>query len=403
MRIVFFHEVNYLLKPVYEMHEFPEFLSTRGHHVDFVHFAEGDRRGQMRRAMLSEIAPKKSHAQGHTEVMLHTPFQVGGGLIARGLAFILSPIQVPLIIRRLRPEVVVSYSVATNGLALALTCSFLRIPLVLRVIDVPSRIRSVGPLRKVIRLSEKALARRSTKVSALTPSLRDRFANLTEGDLEKFTVDPPPLNTRHFEVKSNQIVSFRKNAGWEAKTVFVFVGTFFHFAQLDELVRDFGQKSDDTDLLVLYGGGEAQPQIEKALDELPEGARSRIRLGGFLSYEDMPTVLAAADVAINSLRPSTVTNEALPNKVLQYAAAGLPIVSTRLSSLEEVFSEEDLGIYWVDDMSSMTIMCKKVASMDTESLSKVRLYNKAFSKERFNLEVAGSRMERLILSAARKP
>lgn len=403
MRIVFFHEVNYLLKPVYEMHEFPELLSIRGHEVHFVHFAEGSGQGQMRHGILSQLAPKRSHVAGDPHVVLHTPFQFGGGLLARGLAFVLSPIQVPLILKKLRPEVVVTYSVATHGLALAIACSFLKIPLVLRVIDVPSKIRRVGVLEPLIRLSEKVLASHSTKVSTLTSSLRERFEGLTKGGLEKFSVEPPPLNTRHFDVETEQIRSFRQKEGWEDKSVFVFVGTFFHFAQLDSLVKDFGAHSDEGDLLVLYGNGESQPRIDEAIAKLPNEVRSRVRLGGFLQYEDMPIALASADVAINSLKPSTVTNEALPNKVLQYAAAGLPIVSTRLWSLEDLFREKGLGIYWVEDDTSVTLKCKHVASMDREALTKVRCANKSFAEGRFNLEAVGLRMERLIMSATRRP
>ena len=40
MKILVVHEVSYLRKVVYEIHEFPELLALRGHEVTFVDFDE---------------------------------------------------------------------------------------------------------------------------------------------------------------------------------------------------------------------------------------------------------------------------------------------------------------------------------------------------------------------------
>jgi glycosyltransferase involved in cell wall biosynthesis len=55
-----------------------------------------------------------------------------------------------------------------------------------------------------------------------------------------------------------------------------------------------------------------------------------------------------ADVAVNTLEPTQVANVAFPNKVLQYMAAGLPVVSTKLDGLFAVF-ENQTGIVWAED------------------------------------------------------
>lgn len=401
MRILFFHEVNYLTKPVYEMHEFPEFLSTCGHDVHFVHFAEGVSRLEARHIPLEQLAPKRSHVVGDPRVILHTPRQFGGGLIARALVFLLSPIEVLLLLRKINPDVVFTYSVATHGMAIALACRLLKIPLVVRLIDVPSRIRKVGPLRLVIRLSENILVSQATAVTCLTPDLRSRFSRFARDEIEKFTVDPPPLNTHHFNVRKELVRSYREKAHWGAKKVFVFLGTFFHFAELGKLVDDFAMHSEETDLLVLFGTGEAHETVAAAIAELPSTISERVILAGFLRYEEIPLALAAADVAINSLRPSIVTNEALPNKVLQYAAAGLPIVSTKLTSLQELFGDVSLGVYWVSEDESITLKCKQISAMGTKRLQAVGHRNKKFVEERFNLESTGRQMERLVLSTIR--
>jgi hypothetical protein len=41
LKILVIHEIDYLEKVVYEIHEFPELLSEAGHDVTFFHFQEG--------------------------------------------------------------------------------------------------------------------------------------------------------------------------------------------------------------------------------------------------------------------------------------------------------------------------------------------------------------------------
>jgi hypothetical protein len=51
----------------------------------------------------------------------------------------------------------------------------------------------------------------------------------------------------------------------------------------------------------------------------------------------LPKYLRLADVAINTLERNLVADVALPNKVLQYVASGLRVVSTELSGLRSIF------------------------------------------------------------------
>jgi glycosyltransferase involved in cell wall biosynthesis len=62
--------------------------------------------------------------------------------------------------------------------------------------------------------------------------------------------------------------------------------------------------------------------------------------------------LKVADVAVNTLEPTLVANVAFPNKVLQYMAAGLPVVSTKLAGLYSVF-ESEVSIGWQADAVSV--------------------------------------------------
>jgi len=65
----------------------------------------------------------------------------------------------------------------------------------------------------------------------------------------------------------------------------------------------------------------------------------QVIMPGFISYDELTEHLCLADVAINTFESSLVTNCALPWKVVQYLACGLPVVSTRLAGLQGLVPE----------------------------------------------------------------
>ncbi|MTD44728.1 glycosyltransferase [Conexibacter sp. W3-3-2] len=78
------------------------------------------------------------------------------------------------------------------------------------------------------------------------------------------------------------------------------------------------------------GLGDPAADISR-LTDLPN-----VHLLGARSYEELPAVLRAADVALIPYRRSPLTDSIFPMKVYEYLAAGLPVVSTPLPSIAEV-------------------------------------------------------------------
>ena len=113
MRVLFLHEVNYLTKPIFEMHEVPEELAALGHDVGFVHFPEVVKiRSQSEFKGVQEISGRTRVGEALT---LFTPWTPGGGSFSRVVTAFLFPFQIRKILREFRPDIVVSYSVPTSG------------------------------------------------------------------------------------------------------------------------------------------------------------------------------------------------------------------------------------------------------------------------------------------------
>ncbi len=69
------------------------------------------------------------------------------------------------------------------------------------------------------------------------------------------------------------------------------------------------------------------------------GITPNIEFRPMVPPDQIPSLLLAADVGIYPALKDIHMNVATPTKVLEYAAMGLPIVSSRLNMVEEMFGE----------------------------------------------------------------
>lgn len=101
-------------------------------------------------------------------------------------------------------------------------------------------------------------------------------------------------------------------------------------------------------LLKLFGRGDMESIIQRdaAID-------SRVVYGGFLSPADLQAELLHADLLINP-RPTKelFASMSFPSKLIEYLATGIPVMTTRLSSIPPELSEH---FYYIQDESAMGI------------------------------------------------
>jgi glycosyltransferase involved in cell wall biosynthesis len=125
------------------------------------------------------------------------------------------------------------------------------------------------------------------------------------------------------------------------------MGSFFYFSGLPEVIKSFAElvSKETSTKLLLIGGGEQEGELRKLVVSL--GISEQVIFTGFVSYDDLPNYLALSTVAINPLEISQVASIAFPNKVLQYLATGIPVVSTRLEGLFSAIDGIE-GLTWAE-------------------------------------------------------
>ena len=392
MRILFLHEVNYLSKPIFEMHEFPEHLAALGHEVGFVHFPEG-----LTRAELADTPFKQAIAGrvlDDVSLTLFTPKTLSGGLAGRLLTVLTSGKQFRNVLQDFRPDVVVSFAVPTSGWQALSVSKKSGTPFAFRALDVSHKIRK-SIFSPIIALAERFIYRNADWVSANNPAMLE-YVLEKGGEEQKVGVHFPPLDLGHFTTDREGAAFLRLQLGipTEAKVI-LYMGSFFYFSGLPEVIRTFAKEANHDDYLVIIGAGEQSKELEGIAKDL--GIQDKVLFTGLVSFADLPRYLAIADVAINPLKPSLVSNTALPNKVLQYMAAGLPVVSTRLRGLELTFGSDLPGLIFEAASSDVASIALRLAHGES-NLEQLGLNNAAKVAELFGPGLAVESFEAQLLA-----
>jgi glycosyltransferase involved in cell wall biosynthesis len=376
LKILFIHEVNYRSKVIFEMHEFPEMLALAGHEVHFLEFPEGI--GIRSASIRTKSILISGRAYPKARINLITPPNVGGGFTDRILAPITVIPQLRKLIAKGGFDVVVLYAVPTSGWQTVRIAKKAGVPVVFRALDVSHLIRK-GLTSKLVKLAEKYVYRRATIISANNLFLGDYVKNLGKR-IDSPIVNFPPLDLDHFAPKNRR--QMRENISIDQDSfVATYMGSLFSFSGLMQVVSDFSKLSEGSDRLLIIGGGGIENELRKKVKELK--LENKVIFTGVISYDELPEYLSVSDVLINPFESTLVTNLALPHKVLQYLAIGIPTTSTKLSGLFE--SLGDLaGVYWVDSPDKIVKTFLQVKQQSKEENLAASALGKKFVNEFFN-------------------
>jgi starch synthase len=162
--------------------------------------------------------------------------------------------------------------------------------------------------------------------------------------------------------------------GIEASSrVLIYVGGLQAGRGLDSLIRAMSELPADTQLL-LVGDGVLRVALESLVAE--NNLQNRVLFAGAVPADEALRIAAACDVGIALVEPISRSYElALPSKLFEYMMVGLPVVSTRLIQVTELF-ENETWITFIDKIDPASI-----ASAVTNALNSVTEANRQREKE----------------------
>jgi len=360
MKILFVHEVSWFNKVVYEMHDFPELLSLKGHEVHFLDFDEGKPRARWK-----PVTTIESRAHKGSQVSVTTPPRFLPGILGRLLATLIQPIVFMQLIKQIKPDVVVTYSIPTSGWQITCICNRKNIPIVARVIDIPHVLRETH-FKPLVKWSEKYVFRKASFVSTHNEALRQYCIGLGAAPDKSSVIYPGIDMSRFFPAPPRQDL-LTKVGIQPTDKVLLFMGTIFRFSGLVELLTELAPalRLDKSIKFLILGDGEDFNRLHQLA--LTLGLQSQVIMPGRIEYDLLADYLRLGHVALLPFKQELVTHGALPGKVLQYLACGLPTIATPLDGLQSMIPPNK-GVLYANDSQEMADMAIDLVSKPDQQI-----------------------------------
>lgn len=317
------------------------------------------------------------------------------GVVQRFYGFISSCFSLRKLFNENSFDVVVLYAVPTYGLQIISLSNKHKTPVVFRALDVSHELRQ-SILKPIIKLIERRIYKRSDILSANNVALMEYCIELS-GREGVSTVNLPPLDLSHFRRDVKQYSKTELGISGD-KRIVVYMGSFFRFSGLLQVIRDFYEQglSDKHVVLLLIGGGEIFEEVSELVKQLR--LEDCVIMTGIIDYKNLPSYLKLAEIAINPFEKTLVTDKALPHKIFQYMASDLPVVSTSLAGARGVLGENS-GLTWVENpaqvisaviqlLGESSEQLDSIAKLQQQSVSELFDENKIFNQMLETLELS---------------
>ena len=128
--------------------------------------------------------------------------------------------------------------------------------------------------------------------------------------------------------------------------VILYLGGINRERGLEVILRAMSRvkKKHPTAICELVGPVETADLGPEFSDLKPWLEQGNVHLKGKIPYEQVPVILAQSSIALVPLLPTLNYQKAIPVKLLEYMAAGLPVIGSRFGYIEEIIDKNQCGL-----------------------------------------------------------
>lgn len=198
------------------------------------------------------------------------------------------------------------------------------------------------------------LYRRAGRIVSLTPGIK-RVLVRKGVSVDKIDVFPNGFDATACLTVGGDRAQWRQQFGWGDQLVAVYTGTHVEVTAVDTIVRAAQVLRDRPDIRFdLFGQGQRKRAVMALAARL---GLTNIHFHDPVPKSQVPTILAAADVALMTLFKSPLIDIYFENKLVDYMGAGKPILAALDGMQGELIRRHEVG--WV------------VGSLDHEGLARL--------------------------------
>lgn len=157
------------------------------------------------------------------------------------------------------------------------------------------------------------------------------------------------------------LFEYRTRDSGKEKIQLVFHGTILERAGLGNMIVALSKVNNRDRIRVrIIGEGDFSDELHQLIRDHAVEDMVEFDNRGYPVHE-IPERIADCNVGIVPLQISSITNFALPLKLMEYIAMGLPVITVRSVAICHYLSEEDCLFYDWDDVESLRLMLDSVA------------------------------------------
>lgn len=147
--------------------------------------------------------------------------------------------------------------------------------------------------------------------------------------------------------------------------VFVYLGLFVHGRGIEKLLQTFASP-DVISHIVFVGRGALGEMIEKHAR-----INSRVHIHEAVPHDQVVTLVSTADYGLCLVENVSLSYYySLPNKLFEYAFAGVPILASDFPDMKELIERFDLGTVTANDEDSIRLSVLRLQSMERKRINK---------------------------------
>lgn len=174
----------------------------------------------------------------------------------------------------------------------------------------------------------------------------------------------------------------------------VYVGFVTKIRGIDLLVKSVAKFIASADggreiTVDIIGTGSAKKEVENLVVDL--GLSDYVRVHGWLEHGEVKAIMARANVGALTYRFCGHWNHTIPNKIFDYMAAGLPVLSTNVIPIARILDSVGCGMT-TKDSNIEEITANLIKLKDPVFRNELGAKGQAAIKERYNWEIDSSSM-----------
>ncbi len=169
------------------------------------------------------------------------------------------------------------------------------------------------------------------------------------------------------------------------KKIFVYVGGLQQDRGLEKMI-DAAFLLQDKAAFIMIGEGASKESLQLKTKEM--NIESNVFFHPSIESEKVIEILTSADIGVSLIEQHSKSYElALPSKVFEYMLAGLPVVSSPLKQVKDLFNTSE-GVLFADPENSEELLsaCDKAMLMSGDVELKTKIYVDAYNRYTFEVE-----------------